>query len=154
MLVHATASACNRLKRQFHSNSLPNHSVLQVCRVGSFSSWLARHFELPGRAIQEFEFTQSTICSYTKFTRNTQYSNASAIDGNSRIMFACGREGLGTRLVPCTAVVRVEARSMIFTMCDVIYGVIVGSRIRVVTQHACHAVGSYVYCESTTREYH
>ena len=32
-------------------------------------------------------------------------------------------------IVPCTAVVRVEAKSMIFTMC----GVIVGSRIRIVT---------------------
>ena len=36
-------------------------------------------------------------------------------------------------IVPCTAVVRVQARLMIFTMCGVIYGVIVGSRIRVVT---------------------
>ena len=34
-------------------------------------------------------------------------------------------------IVPCTAVVRVQARLMIFTMCSVIYGVIVGSRIRV-----------------------
>ena len=58
-------------------------------------------------------------------------------------------------IVPCTAVVRVRARLMIFTMCGVIYGVIVGSRIRVVTQRACHAVGSCVNCESTTRcEYH
>ena len=44
-------------------------------------------------------------------------------------------------IVPCTAVVRVQARLMIFTMCGVIcgviYGVIVGSRIRVVTQHTC-----------------
>ena len=32
-------------------------------------------------------------------------------------------------IVPCTAVVRVKARSMIFTMCGVIYGVIVGSHI-------------------------
>ena len=34
-------------------------------------------------------------------------------------------------IVLCTAVVRVQARLMIFTMCGVIYGVIVGSRIRV-----------------------
>ena len=40
-------------------------------------------------------------------------------------------------IVPCTAVVRVEAKSMIFTMCGVIYGVIVGRRMR-----ACHAIGS------------
>ena len=32
-------------------------------------------------------------------------------------------------IVPCTAVVRVQARLMIFTMCGVIYGVIVGSLI-------------------------
>ena len=32
-------------------------------------------------------------------------------------------------IVPCTTVVRVQARSMIFTMCGVIYGVIVGSLI-------------------------
>ena len=49
-----------------------------------------------------------------------------------------------TSVVPCTAVVRVEARSMIFTKCGVIYGVIVGSRIRAVTQRAC------VNCESAT----
>ena len=54
-------------------------------------------------------------------------------------------------IVPCTAVVRVEARSMIFTMCSVI----VGSRILVVTQRARYAVGSCVNCESTPRsEYH
>ena len=57
-------------------------------------------------------------------------------------------------IVPCTAVVRIEARSMIFTVCGIIYGVIVGSHIRVVTQRACHAVGSCVNCENTTREYH
>ena len=40
---------------------------------------------------------------------------------------------------------------MTFTTC----GVIVGSRILVVTQRACHAVGSCVNCENTTRcEYH
>ena len=40
---------------------------------------------------------------------------------------------------------------MTFTTC----GVIVGSHILVVTQHACHAVGSCVNCENTTRcEYH
>ena len=81
VLVHTTASACNRLKRQFHSNSLPNHSVSQVCREGCFSSRLARHFELPRCAIQEFEFMQSAICTHTKFARNTQNS---AIDGTSR----------------------------------------------------------------------
>ena len=43
-------------------------------------------------------------------------------------------------IVPCTAVVRVQARLMIFTMCGVIYGVIVGSRIRIVTQRACQVV--------------
>ena len=43
-------------------------------------------------------------------------------------------------IVPCTAVVRVQARSMIFTMCGVIYDVIVGSRIRVVIQRACQVV--------------
>ena len=43
-------------------------------------------------------------------------------------------------IVPCTAVVRVQARLMIFTMCGVIYGAIVGSRIRVVTQRACQVV--------------
>ena len=43
-------------------------------------------------------------------------------------------------IVPCTAVVRVQARLMIFTMCGVIYGVIVGSRKRVVTQRACQVV--------------
>ena len=43
-------------------------------------------------------------------------------------------------IVPCTAVVRVQARLMIFTMCGVIYGVIVGSRIRVVTQPAFQVV--------------
>ena len=36
---------------------------------------------------------------------------------------------------------------MTFTTC----GVIVGSRILVVTQRACHAVGSCVNCENTTR---
>ena len=36
-------------------------------------------------------------------------------------------------IVPCTAVVRVQAKLMIFTMCGVINGVIVGSRIPVVT---------------------
>ena len=41
--------------------------------------------------------------------------------------------------VPCTAVVRVEARSMIFTVCGVIYGVIMGSHICIVTQRACRA---------------
>ena len=52
-------------------------------------------------------------------------------------------------IVPCTAVVRVQSRLMIFTKCGVIYGVIVGIRIRVVTQRAC------VNCESATRcEYH
>ena len=40
---------------------------------------------------------------------------------------------------------------MTFTTC----GVIVGSRILIVTQRACHAVGSCVNCENTTRcEYH
>ena len=43
-------------------------------------------------------------------------------------------------IVPCTAVVRVHARVMIFIMCGVVYGVIVGSRICVVTQHACQVV--------------
>ena len=43
-------------------------------------------------------------------------------------------------IVPCTAVVRVQARSMIFTMCGVIYGVILGSLICVVTQRACQVV--------------
>ena len=50
-------------------------------------------------------------------------------------------------IVPCTAVVRVLARLMIFTMC----GVIVGSGMGVVTQRTCHAVGSCVNCENTTR---
>ena len=35
-------------------------------------------------------------------------------------------------IVPCTAIVRVQARLMIFTTCGVIYGIIVGSRIHVV----------------------
>ena len=39
----------------------------------------------------------------------------------------------------CTAVVRVEARSMIFAMCGVIYGVIVGSRIHCTCSHATRA---------------
>ena len=43
-------------------------------------------------------------------------------------------------IVPCTVVVRVQARLMIFTMCGVVYGVIVGSRIRVVTQPAFQVV--------------
>ena len=43
-------------------------------------------------------------------------------------------------IVPCTAVVRVQARSMIFTMCGVDYGVIVGSLICVVTHRACQVV--------------
>ena len=43
-------------------------------------------------------------------------------------------------IVPCTAVVRVQARLIIFTMCGVINGVIVGSRICVVTQRACQVV--------------
>ena len=34
-------------------------------------------------------------------------------------------------IVPCTAVVRVQARLIIFTTCGVIYSVIVGSLIRV-----------------------
>ena len=42
-------------------------------------------------------------------------------------------------IVPCTAVVRVQAR-LIFTMCGVIYGVIVGSLKRVVTQRFCQVV--------------
>ena len=43
------------------------------------------------------------------------------------------------------------ARSMTFTTC----GVIVGSRILVVTQRTCHAVGSCVNCQNTTHcEYH
>ena len=36
-------------------------------------------------------------------------------------------------IVPCTAVVRVQARLMTFTMCGVVNGVIEGSRISVVT---------------------
>ena len=36
-------------------------------------------------------------------------------------------------IVPCTAVVRVQARLIIFTMCGVVNGVIVGSRIGIVT---------------------
>ena len=43
-------------------------------------------------------------------------------------------------IVPCTAVVRVQARLIIFTMCGVIYGVIVGSLIGVVMQRACQVV--------------
>ena len=43
-------------------------------------------------------------------------------------------------IVPCTAVVRIQARLIIFTMCGVIYGVVVGSRIGVVIQHACQIV--------------
>ena len=43
-------------------------------------------------------------------------------------------------VVPCTAVVRVQARLMIFTMCGVVNGVIVGSLIGVVTQRACQVV--------------
>ena len=43
-------------------------------------------------------------------------------------------------IVPCTAVVRVQVRLIIFTMCGVIYGVIVVSRIRVVKQRACQVV--------------
>ena len=43
-------------------------------------------------------------------------------------------------IVPCIAVVRAQARLMIFTMCGVVYGVIVGSRIRIVTQCACQVV--------------
>ena len=43
-----------------------------------------------------------------------------------------GRESvLLESVVPCTAVVRVQARLIIFIMCAAIYGVIVGSRIRV-----------------------
>ena len=45
-----------------------------------------------------------------------------------------------SRIVPYTAVVRVQARLMIFTMCGVVNGVIVGSCIRVVTQRACQVV--------------
>ena len=51
-----------------------------------------------------------------------------------------GRRVSYSRIVPCTAVVRVQARLIIFTMCGVINGVIVGSRIRVVTQRACQVV--------------
>ena len=43
-------------------------------------------------------------------------------------------------IVPCTAVVRVQARLMIFTMCGVVYGVIVGSLICIVMQCACQVV--------------
>ena len=43
-------------------------------------------------------------------------------------------------IVPCTAVVRVQARLMVFTMCGVVNGDIVGSRICVVTQLACQVV--------------
>ena len=59
-------------------------------------------------------------------------------------------------IVPCTAVVRVEARLMIFTMCGVIYGVNCGKpHTRSHATRACHAVGNCVNCESTTRcEYH
>ena len=39
-------------------------------------------------------------------------------------------------IVPCTAVIRVQARLIIFTMYGVIYGVIVGSRIRVTRSDA------------------
>ena len=42
-------------------------------------------------------------------------------------------------IVPCTAVVRVQAVND-FTMCGVINGVIVGSRIRVVAQCVCQVV--------------
>ena len=52
-------------------------------------------------------------------------------------------------IVPCKAVVRVQARLMIFTMCGVIYGVIVGSRI-LAHSHATR-LPSCVNCESTTR---
>ena len=58
-------------------------------------------------------------------------------------------------IVPCTAVVRVQARLMIFTICGVIYGVIygviVGSRIRV-ARNALAKLPSCVNGESTTRE--
>ena len=55
-------------------------------------------------------------------------------------------------IVPCTAVVRVQARLMIFTMCGVVNGVIVGSRIW--RSHATR-LPSCVNCERTTRcEYH
>ena len=54
-------------------------------------------------------------------------------------------------IVLCTAVACTGARSMSFTTC----GVIVGSGILVVTQRACHAVGSCVNGENTTHcEYH
>ena len=43
-------------------------------------------------------------------------------------------------IVPCTAVVRVQAGLVIFTMCGVFYGVIVGSLIGVVMQRACQVV--------------
>ena len=51
---------------------------------------------------------------------------------------------MSSSIVLCTAVVRVQARLMIFTMCGVIcgviYGVIMESLIRVVVQHACQVV--------------
>ena len=40
-------------------------------------------------------------------------------------------------IVPCTAVVRVQPRLIIFTMCGVINGVIVGSLICVVLAKLC-----------------
>ena len=46
-------------------------------------------------------------------------------------------------IVLCTAVACMGVRSMTFTTC----GVIVGSRILVVTRRACHLVGSCVNCE-------
>ena len=45
-----------------------------------------------------------------------------------------------TSIVPCTAVVRVQARLMIFTMCGVVNGVIVGSHIWRSHQRAAQVV--------------
>ena len=50
-------------------------------------------------------------------------------------------------IVPCTAVVRVEARSMIFTMCVVIYGVIVGSRVYMPCSYATRLPRSWKLCK-------
>ena len=52
---------------------------------------------------------------------------------NARVYNKEGGRVSYSSIVPCTAVVRVQARLIIFTMCGVIYGVIVGSRIHVVT---------------------
>ena len=70
-----------------------------------------------------------TTFSYTETAQYKKYSTRLFI--RARVYNKEGGRVSYSSIVPCTAVIRVQARLMIFTMCGVIYGVIVGSRSRI-----------------------